>query len=67
MECDGKRAGDTCAIDGGLGTCVPDCDAQCLACVAPKPYVPDQPVGATGGCSVGGALLLVLVIVFRRP
>jgi hypothetical protein len=62
MTCDGKRAGDACDVDGGLGTCVPDCDAQCLVCVAATPMKPSEPVTASGGCG-GGGLVLVLVLV----
>ncbi len=71
MECDGKRAGDTCAGDGGLGNCVPECDAQCLVCVTPSPAKPDQPVSAAGGCNAGGGIVLLvvaaLVIMSARP
>lgn len=61
MECDGKRAGDTCAADGGLGNCVPECDAQCLVCVAPSPFMPDPPVSAAGGCNAGGSIVLLVL------
>jgi len=66
MECDGKRAGDTCTVDGGFGTCVTDCDARCLVCVAPKPVEPDKPLAAGGGgCSAAGATFLLLLLLAR--